>query len=299
MKNSTRKPAMSNKRSKIQPKHSSQHKNNAVKKQVKHAASAKKANNSKALHAAKNKHNVKHAIKPSKKQINKKVNIKNVAKGSKNAKDISKNVTKHVVNAAKNAKHAEQKQKQTERFTEESTFALNMADGSLINSAVANQNFTNYIAHSVGKHAGEVITALSTPQTDEDIAAKLDMKINEVRRMLNALNSYGVTRYNVNKDNVGWLTFKWYVDSEKLKQLVDSVSNNGTESAIYSSDSCNDFFICESCYKEQKTIFPFETAYEMNFKCDCDSKMKRLARDEVAEMVRANKEKQMSEAVQR
>ena len=103
--------------------------------------------------------------------------------------------------------------------------------------------------------------------------------------MLNTLNTYGVTRYNVNKDNKGWLTFKWYIDANKLTELKDEVMVRNGEAGYKIPEGCNDFFICGKCYTEQKTIFPFETAFEMNFKCDCGGNMKQVNKMEVEQLV--------------
>jgi hypothetical protein len=76
------------------------------------------------------------------------------------------------------------------------------------------------------------------------LAADLSVKINEVRRILNVLDTYGVARYDTNKDNKGWLTFKWYLDSEKLGELSQSIENSRSENGYKLQDGCNDFFFC-------------------------------------------------------
>lgn len=161
----------------------------------------------------------------------------------------------------------------------------NVADEATINSAIEDVNFTSYIARSVGKRTGDIIKLLAEPQTDDLIAEKLGIKINEVRRMLNMLNAYGVARYNVNKDGRGWLTFKWYIDSNKLAEMRSDLIAKSKESAYKVPDGCDDFFICDKCYVNQKAIFPFDTAFEMNFKCDCGVAMKRISKDELSQLV--------------
>ncbi|MGC8533770.1 MAG: hypothetical protein ACP5MV_04060, partial [Candidatus Parvarchaeum sp.] len=50
------------------------------------------------------------------------------------------------------------------------------------------------------------------PKTDDALANELSVKVNEVRRVLNLLSGYGITKYDTEKDSKGWLTFNWYVD---------------------------------------------------------------------------------------
>jgi transcription initiation factor TFIIE subunit alpha len=155
-----------------------------------------------------------------------------------------------------------------------------------ISIAMNDENFSNYVARGIGKRAKDIITLLANPQTDDLIAQKLDIKINEVRRMLNMLNTYGVARYNVNKDSRGWLTFKWYIDANKLEEMREDVLAKSGQGVYKIPESCNDFFLCEKCYGVQKTIFPFETAFEMSFKCDdCGAQMKRVDKAGVVSLV--------------
>ncbi|MDE1846099.1 MAG: hypothetical protein KGH53_02360 [Candidatus Micrarchaeota archaeon] len=163
--------------------------------------------------------------------------------------------------------------------------AMTVADESLINAVVANEHFTNHVSRSVGKRAKEIIQLLATPQTDDAVAEKLGIKINEVRRMLNTLNTYGVTRYNVNKDSKGWLTFKWYIDANKLTELKEQIVLRSGEGSYKLPEGCNDFFICNKCYTEEKTIFPFETALEMNFKHECGGVMKQVNKMEAEQLI--------------
>ena len=59
-----------------------------------------------------------------------------------------------------------------------------------------NEAFVEFIAKNVGKKAINIIKLLHLPQTDDKLAADLSVKINEVRRILNVLDSYGVARYD-------------------------------------------------------------------------------------------------------
>jgi transcription factor E len=144
-----------------------------------------------------------------------------------------------------------------------------------------NAVFADFISKNVGKKAINVIKMLNTPLTDEKIAADLEVKINEVRRILNVLDSYGVARYDTNKDSKGWLTFKWYLDVEKLEELHQSAITSKPENSFKMPENCNDFFYCGKCYEDAKVILPFDAAYEAQFKCDgCGKALKQLNKEE-------------------
>lgn len=144
-----------------------------------------------------------------------------------------------------------------------------------------NVKFSDFISKNVGKKAINVIKLLNSPQTDDKIAAELGVKINEVRRILNVLDSYGVARYDTNKDSKGWLTFKWYLDGEKLTELHESAITAKADNGYKLPENCNDFFYCGRCYEEAKVILPFDAAYEATFKCDgCGKALKQLSKEE-------------------
>ncbi len=140
--------------------------------------------------------------------------------------------------------------------------------------------FAEYLGRKVGKRAVEVVTILATPQTDEKVAEVMAVKVNEVRRMLNVLNSYSLVRYDVNKDNKGWLTFKWYLDREKIAEFGDNVIAKEGRTEYSLPQGCNDFFVCDTCYKDQKLVLPFDNAFESAFKCECGSKLRMISRQE-------------------
>ncbi len=139
---------------------------------------------------------------------------------------------------------------------------------------LSDNTLKNYLAKNVGSNANSILDILiDGPNVDEKIAEFLTLKLNETRRMLNLLNNYGMIKYNINKDNNGWLTFVWYVDfgsvdtfSKKIKELSETKIN-------YLPENCNDFFICKDCSKTHALVIPFETAFEAEFKCICGKGM--------------------------
>ncbi|MGC8586708.1 MAG: hypothetical protein ACP5K9_00230 [Candidatus Micrarchaeia archaeon] len=198
----------------------------------------------------------------------------------------------HTVHAIKHAKaaakaHATRNANRNKKIASTKA-AFSIARLAAINEAISDSKFSDYIAKNVGKKGEDIIKLLADYQTDESIAAKTNIKINEVRRMLNSLNTIGVARYESDKANNGWLTFRWYIDPEKLRGFVYKVNEENNDYSL--PENCNDFFVCEKCFEENKTIFPFWTAEEMNFKCECGRMMKRIDKEEAERLILGEKE---------
>lgn len=132
-----------------------------------------------------------------------------------------------------------------------------------------NKAFNQHITDKVGPIAPEILRELvKNPKTDEDIAAQLNIKVNDIRRSLNLMNGYSIVKYDVNKDNKGWLIFKWRLNNEKLEDYINKVElEMRTVEQPNLPGNCNDFFICKKCYSDQKVVLPFDTAFESGFNC--------------------------------
>ena len=132
-----------------------------------------------------------------------------------------------------------------------------------------NRAFTQHITSKVGPIAPEILRELvKSPKTDEDIATQLNIKVNDIRRSLNLMNGYSIVKYDVNKDNKGWLIFKWRLNNERLEDYINKVELElRTVEQPNLPGNCNDFFICKKCYSTQKVILPFDSAFESGFNC--------------------------------
>ncbi len=146
---------------------------------------------------------------------------------------------------------------------------------------IKNAIFYDFISKTVGSRANDILGALcDTPQPDERLAEKLNIKLNETRRMLNLLNGHGIVRYDVNKDQKGWLTFRWYVDHDALGNFYENVLEREERPRSVLPEDCNDFFMCALCYEKQRIVFPFDVAYENGFKCECGKELRMITRAE-------------------
>ncbi|MDE1767930.1 MAG: hypothetical protein KGH64_06335 [Candidatus Micrarchaeota archaeon] len=169
-----------------------------------------------------------------------------------------------------------------QKAEEDALQARNADERRRVTELIGNNVFATNVGRSVGVGAVDILKTLSEgPKTDEIIAEKLNIKVNDVRRMLNAMNSYSIVRYDVNKDSKGWLLFTWRIDCEKLTEYVNGM---GKERLVELSLplNCNDFFVCKACYgKEEKMVLPFDSAFERGFTCNsCGKPFAQLSREE-------------------
>ena len=197
--------------------------------------------------------------------------LNKVAYASENSKASKSSKAK--TTALKTSQEAE------ERYTSNAIQYIDM----LVNDAT----IADYLNKNVSRHAQEVLRLLDTPKTDEEIAASLDLKINAVRRILNIMQGYGITNYNILKNVEGWLSFAWYINGNKIDQFFDYVKNTDMAQGILK-DDCNDYFICNSCYNETKFIFTFDAAFEAGFKCNsCGKPLNQVDKSKVTELLNA------------
>ncbi|MCL4383672.1 MAG: hypothetical protein M1168_00950 [Candidatus Marsarchaeota archaeon] len=156
-----------------------------------------------------------------------------------------------------------------------------------IDKLLNNANIVDYLIKNVSKRTPEVLTMLINPTSDEQIAFKLDMKINSIRRILNLLQGYGLTKYYVEKNINGWLSFAWYININKIDYFFEYV-NQGSKNIL--KEECNDYFICNKCYKNNNLILTFSEAFEVSFKCsNCGKQYERIDKEHTQKLINEEK----------
>jgi transcription initiation factor IIE alpha subunit len=220
-------------------------------------------------------------------------NKKNLRFGDANlAKKLRKVHTKFIKNTKKAIKSSKSLQIQPktnihvrEKNIKKDETVLKKVNIEFINELSNDSNFVEYTTQKIGKNTFDIIKEISNPKTDDDVAESLQIKINDVRRTLNLLNTEGMAKYVVNKNNKGWLSFKWYLDEEKIMNFRNSLSNSkNTVKNSSLPENTNDFFICEKCYKKNNKIYSLEDMFNKDFKCDCGSYYKRIDRSEAEKL---------------
>lgn len=158
---------------------------------------------------------------------------------------------------------------------------------SIVENAMCDEIFVDYISKNIGSQANGLLKRLlDGPQKDEELAEKAEIKLNEVRRSLNLLNRHGIVRYDVKRDNTGWLTFEWHVDYVAFSDFYKTLNKKTESRGSPLPEGCNDFFVCVVCSKQQSLVYPFDIAYEKSFKCNCGKNLEAITRKAAEELIK-------------
>tara|TARA_A100001037_G_scaffold306560_1_gene352686 strand:+ start:10517 stop:11044 length:528 start_codon:yes stop_codon:yes gene_type:complete len=138
-----------------------------------------------------------------------------------------------------------------------------MAFEDLLHDAVVQR----YLYELVGDRGMPV--AASPPDgevTDEELAQKLGLELNNVRRALFILYENELASYRrVRDEDSGWLTYLWTFNYDQIKtNLVEAMSTlEGNLSKRYDFEVQNEFYLCENC----SIRFSFSDALDQSFTC--------------------------------
>ncbi len=115
--------------------------------------------------------------------------------------------------------------------------------------------------------------------TDEELAQRLDMELNDVRRALFILYENDLASYRrVRDEDSGWLTYLWTFEYESIPQNLEEEMNRLYEALDERQDyeAQNEFYLCEVC----SIRFEFEEAMEFGFECpECGSPVEAMDND--------------------
>ena len=198
-------------------------------------------------------------------------------------KIIKKNNKTKAIKAATNTKKSPTKQKQAKT----ASFSAPPEAVACVGKALQDVVFVDYIAKNVGSQANFVLKELvKGPRKDEQLAETVNTKLNEVRRVLNTLNKHGMVRYDVKRDNTGWLTFEWHIDYVAFSDFYTLITKKPDDDAVGLPKDCNDFFVCGGC-KDQGLLYSFDVAFDKSFRCECGKSLEALSRAEAESLIKS------------
>ncbi len=115
--------------------------------------------------------------------------------------------------------------------------------------------------------------------TDEELAQRLDMELNDVRRALFILYENDLASYRrVRDEDSGWLTYLWTFEYESIPQNLEEEMDRlyGALDERRDYEAQNEFYLCEVC----SIRFEFEEAMEFGFECpECGSPVEAMDND--------------------
>lgn len=155
---------------------------------------------------------------------------------------------------------------------------------------VDNELLLNIIKILVGDEAVTIVSMLGNkPEaTDEEIATKLEIKLNIVRKILYKLYDYHLAIFRRIRDkHTGWFVYFWKLNPERISDLINSkkklVLQILKERLVYEKEHV--FYQCHNgCPR-----FTFEEAIEVSFNCPkCSTSLENISNESIIEILEIN-----------
>gem|GEM_PF-5869366 len=131
-----------------------------------------------------------------------------------------------------------------------------------------------------GEYAPILAANMIEPISDEDLAAKCNIRAADVRMILNKMHYMGVIDYNRSKDKEsGWYYYGWFV---RLDKLIDAYLQQKEEDLKNIEQRLNDsdaftLYICRKC----EQTYDFDRATSLLYHCPlCETILDRDITDE-------------------
>ena len=150
------------------------------------------------------------------------------------------------------------------------------------------QYIANDIQETVEKTIIPIINALMDGiETDEEIAAKTDIKLNIVRKILYKLYDLKIATYKRSKDpETQWYTYSWKFDEDELvRQINEECEAELSElNATLENEENNMFFVCPQGHVR----YNFDTASDEEFLCVCGEELVFQDNTDIIKQIKKN-----------
>lgn len=126
-----------------------------------------------------------------------------------------------------------------------------------------------------GEEAVQIVSELKGigETTDEEIAAKTEIRLNTVRKILYRLYDHSLVGLRRSRDKTtGWFIFHWRLQLDQLAGFIQNQKNRVLEKleTRLTYEQAHDFY---SCFTEGCKRIPFEDAMELVFRCPTCNKL--------------------------
>ncbi len=136
-----------------------------------------------------------------------------------------------------------------------------------------------------GRKVFEILLEAGTELSDEEIAQRADLRINDVRRVLYELTRLGFVSYKrISRGEGYWYSYKWYIDLDTLARTLlhrkKSVVKRLEERLEY--ERSNVFYQCPM----DGSRYTFDEAFENYFRCPrCGSELVEVDNSNVVKVL--------------
>jgi transcription initiation factor TFIIE subunit alpha len=126
-----------------------------------------------------------------------------------------------------------------------------------------------------GEEAVQIVSELKGvgETTDEEIAAKTEIRLNTVRKILYRLYDHSLVGLRRSRDKTtGWFIFHWRLQLDQLAGFIQNQKNRVLEKleTRLTYEQAHDFY---SCFTKGCKRIPFEDAMELVFRCPTCNKL--------------------------
>ena len=140
------------------------------------------------------------------------------------------------------------------------------------NELLSNQIIQKYLTENYGKKALLLLSKIEKNESDEKLAKKANLTVNETRAILNKLYEGGLVNYSTKQSKSGWYTYLWNVRNEKIQELLETKEKEANEAKK------KDVYVCPKCFNESRIEYSFEEALNNKFKClECGSELVHIS----------------------
>jgi len=135
----------------------------------------------------------------------------------------------------------------------------------VIHEALKDPNIRRLIVNYAGEHSIPVLKLLEKYSQDEEIANELNIRVSDIRAVLNKFNEAGFAYYDRSQDEeTGWYYYKWNIDEKKFLRWIEDKLINEINKYKYLALEGEHYF-CPNCGLEP--LYKFDEAMDHQFRC--------------------------------
>ena len=133
-------------------------------------------------------------------------------------------------------------------------------------SFLEDKQLYNYLEELVGEEGMTVVHQIAQRErSDVDLAEKMDLKANIIRKYLYAMYEAGVVTYRRHRSKTGWYTYYWKLHPERITKAISQEKETQIKELIemLEYENINHFYQC----KGKCTRVVFDEATDLSFRC--------------------------------
>jgi len=133
-------------------------------------------------------------------------------------------------------------------------------------SFLEDKQLYNYLEGLVGEEGMTVVHQIAQRErSDVDMAEKMDLKANIIRKHLYAMYEAGVVTYRRHRSKTGWYTYYWKLHPERITKVISQEKETQFKEIMemLEYENRNHFYQCKS----KCTRVVFDEATDLSFRC--------------------------------